>query len=88
MSAKDSTLALIHELQAAEMLKILKKYKESGEDMSPQHMAQISKFLKDNDITSDMDKNPKMKEISEEVQEANKVPFDVLGSNHPLELLN
>lgn len=87
MSAKESTLALIHELQAQEMLKILKEAQESGEPVSPQHLAQITKFLKDNSITSEPDENPALKEIQEKVSEESEVPFDVLNTPHPISIV-
>ena len=71
MAAKEKEVSELHNLLTQRYLKILK----SDEEFSPQILAQIAKFLKDNDITSDMEENEDLAQLK---AKAKPYPFTVV----------
>lgn len=68
MAAKQSALSLLHEALADMFLEDIRICKEEGIPMSASDKAVIVKFLKDNNITADVDAN-KMKELTDEFKD-------------------
>ncbi len=63
MAAKSSTLGALHEALADLMMENIRICKEEQIPMAASEMAVIVKFLKDNDVTADID-DAKMDELS------------------------
>jgi hypothetical protein len=75
MAAKESRLALLHEKLTEAFLKLLDEPPEEG--LTAAEFTAISKFLKDNNITCEIDKNPKLKELKDRVTDnVTRFPFN------------
>jgi hypothetical protein len=82
MAAKESTLSEIHELHAQLLLRKLKLSLASGEPLSPSEEAQVTKFLKDNSITADLEKDDSLIELTKAAEKINSYPFKVDEDSH------
>ncbi|WP_257542550.1 hypothetical protein [Sphingobium sp. CFD-1] len=68
MAAKQSALGLLHEALAEMFLEDIRICKEEGIPMSSSDKGVIVKFLKDNNITADID-NEHMQSLKDEFQD-------------------
>lgn len=85
MAAKESRLSQLHELVAdAFTTELTRRDPESGETLpvSPAMLAAAAKFLKDNGIDCDAEKNDKMKALAAAGRKHLDHPFPV-GSTIP-----
>lgn len=74
-AAKVDTLGELHELTATILKEELSRARAAGEGISPQLLAQVIKFLKDNDITAD-EGNGELAKLKAAFAGDNIYPFD------------
>jgi hypothetical protein len=75
MAAKESRLALLHEKLTEAFLQMLEDPGEEG--LKAAELTAIAKFLKDNNITCEIDKNPRLKELKDRVTDnVTRFPFN------------
>lgn len=65
MAATEQLLGLIHEATASHFLNRFKEAQEGGEPLTPQELAQVIKFLKDNGIEALPTDNNKLGKLAQ-----------------------
>jgi hypothetical protein len=66
--ANESLMNTIHGLVAKQIIKTLE-----GDEITPQDLAQAIKFLKDNNVSADMEFNASLTSVGKALEAANKV---------------
>ena len=74
--ANQDIMNRIHQMTAKKILDMIKK-----PECTPQELAQAIKFLKDNDVTADLEASPVLPQLAEAVVETQALPFAVEGED-------